>query len=196
MEDLDLMTANISSTSDSLPAVWEGYWDGGDTGMDSWGVIWTYMLSQNFQKKHETDRWRVREPKSDSKFHHWVPCIPEFDYSFSPWMLKQIFKEFWNEMVRDRMNPWAAAQCHFWASVFEIQTEHPNVRRHDCSQTGGKKAHCTSRATFSRVVLGVVHLFLTPVMILAWLSVWFFSWLDFNLLKGNQGARTCLRAEL
>lgn len=36
----------------------------------------------------------------------------------------------------------------------------------------------------------VLPSFLTPVMIPAWLSVWFFRWLDFKLLKSNKGART------
>lgn len=42
----------------------------------------------------------------------------------------------------------------------------------------------------SSVVHKVLPSFLTPMMIPAWLSVWFFRWLDFKLLKSIKGART------
>lgn len=96
-------------------------------------------------------------------------------------------------MAKDRMSPWAAVQCHSRALVFETQTEHPSVGSNNDSLEDAKKARFTSRATFqggSAQHCTVLPSFLTPVMTPAWLLVWFFSWLDFKLLKSNQGART------
>lgn len=97
-------------------------------------------------------------------------------------------------MAKDRMSPWAAVKCHSRALVFETQMEHPSVGSHNDSLAGAKKARFTTRATFQGRQSSALHKllpsFLTPLMTPAWLLVWFFSWLDFKLLKSNQGART------